>query len=66
MKMAKVVGTGSYLPDRIVTNAEVAPRINSSAEWIYSHTGITCRRIRAKVQLRWVRKRVAGRLNRLG
>ena len=45
MKMAKVVGTGSYLPDRIVTNAEVAPRINSSAEWIYSHTGITCRHV---------------------
>ena len=45
MKAVKVIGTGSYLPDRIVTNEEIAPRINSSAEWIYSHTGITCRHV---------------------
>ena len=45
MKAAKVVGTGSYLPARIVTNAEMASRINSSAEWIYSHTGITSRHV---------------------
>jgi len=45
MKTAKVAGTGSYLPVRIVTNAEVAPRINSSEEWIYSHTGIVCRHV---------------------
>ena len=45
MKAAKVVGTGSYLPTRIVANAEIAPRIDSSAEWIYSHTGITCRHV---------------------
>lgn len=45
MKAAKVVGTGSYLPARIVTNAEIAPRIDSSAEWIYSHTGINCRHV---------------------
>lgn len=45
MKAVKIVGTGSYLPSRIVTNAEVAPRINSSAEWIYSHTGIASRHV---------------------
>lgn len=45
MKAVKIVGTGSYLPARIVTNEEIVPRINSSAEWIYSHTGITCRHV---------------------
>jgi len=41
----KILGTGSYLPARIVTNAEIAPRINSTDEWIYSHTGIVCRHV---------------------
>lgn len=45
MNMVKVVGTGSYLPARIVTNAEIASRIDSSEEWIYSHTGIACRHV---------------------
>lgn len=45
MTVVKVVGTGSYLPARIVTNAEIAPRLNSTAEWIYSHTGIECRHV---------------------
>ena len=45
MNMVKVVGTGSCLPARLVTNAEVAPRIDSSEEWIYSHTGIACRHV---------------------
>jgi len=45
MNAVKIVGTGSYLPARIVTNAEIAPRINSTDEWIYSHTGIVCRHV---------------------
>ena len=45
MKAVKIVGTGSYLPARIVSNSEIAPRIGSSDEWIYSHTGISCRHV---------------------
>jgi len=45
MTAVKIVGTGSYLPARVVTNAEIAPRINSSEEWIYAHTGIACRHV---------------------
>jgi len=45
MKAVRIAGTGAYLPSRVVTNAEIAPRLNSSPEWIYSHTGIECRRV---------------------
>jgi len=41
----KIVGTGSYLPARIVTNSEIADRLGSSVEWIFSHTGISCRHV---------------------
>jgi len=43
----RVVGTGSYLPERVATNEEIAPRMNSTAEWILSHTGIESRHIAA-------------------
>ena len=40
-----VVGTGSYLPERIVTNAELAARIDTSDEWIQERSGIQQRHI---------------------
>jgi len=45
MSAVRIVGTGSYLPARIVTNAEIAPRLGSTPEWIFSHTGIECRHV---------------------
>jgi 3-oxoacyl-[acyl-carrier-protein] synthase-3 len=42
---ARVVGTGSYLPPRVVTNAELARRVDTSDEWIVSRTGIRQRHI---------------------
>ncbi len=47
MKAVKIVGVGSYLPSRVVTNDEMAPRIDSTSEWIVSHTGIESRHIAA-------------------
>lgn len=47
MTTVRVAGTGSYLPERIVTNAELAPRIQSTDEWIFSHTGILSRHVAA-------------------
>ena len=41
----KIVGTGSRLPARQVSNEEIAPRLNSSSEWILSHTGIASRHV---------------------
>jgi 3-oxoacyl-[acyl-carrier-protein] synthase-3 len=40
-----VLGTGSALPERVVTNAELASRIDTSDEWIVERTGIRQRHI---------------------
>jgi 3-oxoacyl-[acyl-carrier-protein] synthase-3 len=40
-----ILGSGSFVPDRIVTNAELAATIDTSDEWIISRTGIRERRI---------------------
>lgn len=39
-----VVGMGSHLPERVVTNDELAPRLGVTAEWIQSRSGIEARR----------------------
>jgi 3-oxoacyl-[acyl-carrier-protein] synthase-3 len=43
--MARVTGTGRYLPDRVMTNAEMETIVDTSDEWIRSRTGIRERRI---------------------
>ncbi len=45
MTYSRIVGTGSYLPPRIVTNHELATRVDTSDEWIVSRTGIRQRHI---------------------
>ena len=44
---SQVIGCGSYLPARIVTNAELAARVDTSDEWIVQRTGIRQRHIAA-------------------
>ena len=44
---ARITGTGSYLPERILTNAELESMVDTSDEWITARTGITERRIAA-------------------
>jgi len=46
-----VVGCGGYLPERIVSNAELAKRLETSDEWIAQRTGIRERRIAADGEL---------------
>ncbi len=46
-----VRGIGSYLPERIVTNAELAERVATSDEWIVQRTGIHRRHIAADGEL---------------
>ena len=41
------LGVGSYLPERVLTNAELASRIDTSDEWIVERTGIRERHIAA-------------------
>jgi 3-oxoacyl-[acyl-carrier-protein] synthase-3 len=47
---SRIVGTGSYLPERIVTNAEFAARLETSDAWIRERTGIERRHIADKSQ----------------
>mgnify|MGYP000938594421 FL=1 len=42
-----VLGCGSYLPQRVLTNAELAARIETSDDWIVQRTGIRQRHIAA-------------------
>jgi len=45
MRRATIIGTGSYLPDNIVTNEDLTKFVDTSDEWISSRTGIKERRI---------------------
>jgi 3-oxoacyl-[acyl-carrier-protein] synthase-3 len=44
---AIVLGTGSYAPERVVTNADLEKLVATNGEWIVSRTGIRERRIAA-------------------
>ena len=43
-----VLGCGSYLPEQVVTNAQLAARIDTSDEWIVQRTGIRERHVAAE------------------
>lgn len=43
-----VLGCGAYLPQRILTNAELAGKLDTSDEWIVQRTGIRQRHIAAE------------------
>lgn len=45
MTFARILGTGSYLPQKRVTNDDLAKHIDTSDEWIFSRTGIKARHI---------------------
>jgi len=44
---SRIVGTGSYLPLEVLSNDELAKRVDTSDEWIRSRTGIRQRHIAA-------------------
>ena len=50
MIYSRICGTGSYLPPRIVTNAEFAARLDTSDAWIRERTGIVQRHIADRTQ----------------
>ena len=43
-----IAGTGSYVPETILTNDDLAKRVDTSDEWIFTRTGIRERRIAAE------------------
>ncbi len=50
LRSASIIGTGSYLPERILTNADLAKMVDTSDEWITTRTGIKQRHIAAAEQ----------------
>ena len=47
-RTVSIVGTGSYLPEKILTNADLSRLVDTSDEWITTRTGIKERRVAAK------------------
>ncbi len=45
MKHTKILGTGSYVPKKILTNEDLKQFVDTNDEWIYSRTGIKERHI---------------------
>jgi 3-oxoacyl-[acyl-carrier-protein] synthase III len=51
VRRSVVLGCGSYLPSQILTNAELARKVDTSDDWIVQRTGIHERRIAAPGEL---------------
>ena len=45
MKFARIIGTGSYLPEKVLTNEELSKTVDTSDSWIRERTGIGQRHI---------------------
>ena len=48
MKYSRVIGSGGYLPEKVLTNADLEKMVDTSDEWILSRTGVRERRIAAE------------------
>ena len=48
---ARIIGTGAHLPARVITNAELSTRLDTTDAWIVERTGIRERRIAAEGEL---------------
>ena len=47
MNYARIVGTGSYLPEKVVSNADLEQMIETTADWIIERTGVEERHVAA-------------------
>lgn len=50
MRSCRIIGTGGYLPEKLVSNAEVETLCDTSDEWIRSRSGVTQRRFCAETE----------------
>src|SRR5256712_10515504 len=48
LRTVSIIGTGSYVPEKILTNADLSRMVDTSDDWITTRTGIRERRIAAK------------------
>jgi len=46
-RSCSIAGVGSYVPEKVVTNADLEKLVDTSDEWIYTRTGIKQRRVAA-------------------
>ena len=49
-KSAKIISSGSYLPDKVITNKELEGMVDTSEKWITERTGIKERRVASENQ----------------
>ena len=47
-RTVSIIGTGSYVPEKVLTNADLSRIVDTNDEWITTRTGIKERRIAAK------------------
>ena len=45
---SRIIGTGSYLPEKKITNADLEKMVDTTDEWIVERTGIKCRHVMGK------------------
>src|ERR1700747_1569154 len=48
LRTVSIIGTGSYVPEKVLTNEDLSRMVNTSDEWITTRTGIKERRVAAK------------------
>lgn len=48
MTYSRIAGTGSYLPQKVLTNADLESMVDTTDEWIFARTGIRERHIAAE------------------
>src|SRR5438552_15946913 len=48
MTYSQILGTGGYLPEKILTNEDIEKIVDTSSEWIIERTGIHRRHIAAE------------------
>ncbi|GHU87642.1 3-oxoacyl-[acyl-carrier-protein] synthase 3 [Deferribacterales bacterium] len=51
MTYARIIGTGSYFPEGLLTNADLEKMVDTTDEWITSRTGIRVRHVAAKDEM---------------
>ena len=51
---ARIIGMGSYLPKRVLTNQDFEKMVDTTDEWIVNRTGIKERRIAAEDEFLFV------------
>src|SRR6201981_878870 len=47
-RTVSIIGTGSYVPEKVLTNEDLSRMVDTSDDWITTRTGIKERRIAAK------------------